>query len=132
MGKAVAVADLLVVALFVAIGRGAHGHGLSPAGMATTAWPFLAGAVAGLLLLALLRRPPASLGSGLLVSLFTVAIGMALRVVAGQGTAPAFVGVAFAFLGAAMLGWRTVIACGRRRLPRLGRRQTGRPGRALG
>ena len=34
--------------------------------------------------------------------------GMVLRVVAGQGTAVAFVGVALAFLGLFLLGWRLV------------------------
>jgi hypothetical protein len=32
--------------------------------------------------------------------------GMVLRVVAGQGTAAAFIGVTLAFLGLFMLGWR--------------------------
>ena len=41
---------------------------------------------------------------------------MALRVVAGQGTAFAFVLVAFGFLGATMIGWRLLgIALGRAR-----------------
>jgi len=35
-------------------------------------------------------------------------LGMALRVAAGQGTAVAFVGVALAFLGLFLLGWRVV------------------------
>ncbi len=38
----------------------------------------------------------------------TVAIGMILRVVSGQGTAVAFIGVALAFLGLFQLGWRVV------------------------
>ena len=33
-------------------------------------------------------------------------LGMVFRVVSGQGTAPAFVGVALAFLGLFLLGWR--------------------------
>jgi hypothetical protein len=40
------------------------------------------------------------------VWLCTVAIGMVLRVIAGQGTAVAFTGVALAFLGLFLLGWR--------------------------
>ena len=35
-----------------------------------------------------------------------VALGMLFRVVSGQGTAPAFIGVALAFLGLFLLGWR--------------------------
>jgi hypothetical protein len=49
------------------------------------------------------------------VWLSTVAVGMALRVVSGQGTAVAFVFVALGFLGATMLGWRIVLVVVRRR-----------------
>jgi hypothetical protein len=42
------------------------------------------------------------------VWLACVVLGMVLRVVSGQGTAVPFVGVALAFLGAAMLGWRVL------------------------
>ena len=35
-----------------------------------------------------------------------VVLGMLLRVVSGQGTAAAFIGVALAFLGLFLLGWR--------------------------
>ena len=35
---------------------------------------------------------------------------MLLRVLAGQGTAPAFIGVALAFLGLFLLGWRAMAA----------------------
>jgi cell division protein FtsX len=38
----------------------------------------------------------------------TVAVGMVLRVAAGQGTAAAFVAVALAFVGLFLLGWRLV------------------------
>ena len=64
--------------------------------------------------------PPAgspwpSLSSGLVVWISTVALGMAFRVVAGQGTAVAFVFVALGFLGLTMLGWRVVVLGIRRR-----------------
>ena len=36
----------------------------------------------------------------------TVGLGMLFRVVSGQGTAPAFIGVALTFLGLFLLGWR--------------------------
>ena len=39
----------------------------------------------------------------------TVALGMLFRVVSGQGTAPAFIGVALAFLGLFLLGWRLLV-----------------------
>ena len=74
-----AVLDLCCVLAFVIIGRASHAHGDSLSGIASTAWPFLAG------------------------------LGMALRVAAGQGTAVAFVLVALAFLGLFLLGWRLVL-----------------------
>ena len=44
--------------------------------------------------------------TGVVVWLSTVAIGMTLRVIAGQGTAVAFIAVALGFLGLFLLGWR--------------------------
>ena len=46
--------------------------------------------------------------------LSTVAAGMALRVLAGQGTTASFVAVSTGFLGAVMLGWRGVARAGAR------------------
>jgi hypothetical protein len=48
---------------------------------------------------------PAGIGAWL----GTVAVGMVLRVVSGQGTAFAFVLVALGFLGLFLLGWRLVV-----------------------
>jgi hypothetical protein len=105
--RRVAVAlDLVAVLVFVGIGRSVHAHGLSIGGMASTAWPFLSGLAVGWVALTLAHRAPASLWSGERVCAATVAVGMVLRVVAGQGTAAAFVVVALCFLGAFMCGWR--------------------------
>jgi len=114
---ALAVAlDLVAVLVFVGIGRAVHAHGLSIDGVASTAWPFVIGLAVGWAALILIQiltltlapghRAPASLWSGALVCGATVAVGMALRVVAGQGTAVPFVVVALCFLGAFMCGWR--------------------------
>lgn len=108
--------DLAVVIAFVAIGRSTHRHGLGVAGMASTAWPFLCGLAIGwaLVLCWSGRSRATSLRSGLGVGVCTVAVAMVLRVVSGQGTAAAFVLVALAFLGGAMLAWRAVLAVVRR------------------
>jgi hypothetical protein len=103
-----AAADVCCVALFVVIGRASHAEGETLAGLTRTAWPFLAGLAAGWLVTRAWRRPGAVLGAGAGVWLSTVALGMVLRVVSGQGTAVAFVFVALAFLGLFMLGWRMV------------------------
>ena len=73
------------------------------------------------------KRPFALVPTGLGVWLGTVAIGMALRVVAGQGTAFAFILVALAFLGLFQLGWRVVWRMVASRLMTLG--VDGRPTR---
>lgn len=126
--RAAAAIDVVAVVLFVVIGRASHHHGESVEGVASTAWPFAVGLGAGWGLLAAAGRfrafrpaSPASLPAGGAVCVATVAIGMALRVVAGQGTAPAFIAVATGFLGAAMLSGRLVLAATARRLARRGR-----------
>ena len=102
--------DVCCVLAFVAIGRASHHDGGSAGGLASTAWPFLAGLGTGLLVTCAWRRPEAIVPSGLGAWLGAVAVGMILRVVAGQGTAPAFIVVALAFLGLFLLGWRAAAA----------------------
>jgi Protein of unknown function (DUF3054) len=100
------VLDIACVLVFVIIGRASHTKGESLAGIASTAWPFLAGLGVGWLAARGWRRPLAISPEGLAIWLCTVALGMILRVVAGQGTAVAFIVVALAFLALFLLGWR--------------------------
>ena len=100
------VLDVCCVLVFVIIGRASHTKGEAVGGIASTAWPFLAGLAAGWLAARAWRRPLALRPTGIAVWLCTVALGMVLRVVSGQGTAPAFIVVALAFLGLFLLGWR--------------------------
>ncbi len=111
-----AAADVCCVLLFVIIGRASHSQGETVTGVASTSWPFLAGLAVGWLAVRAWRRPAAVVPSGAGAWLGTVAVGMVLRVVAGQGTAFAFILVALAFLGLFVLGWR--LALGRRGLLR--------------
>jgi FtsH-binding integral membrane protein len=97
---------VFAVLIFVLIGRASHHAGGGLAGVANTAWPFLAGLAAGEIATRGWRRPAALVPTGVGVWLSTVAVGMVLRVVAGQGTAAAFIAVALAFLGLFLLGWR--------------------------
>jgi hypothetical protein len=108
--------DLVAVLLFVGIGRSAHGHHLNITGLASTAWPFLSGLAVGWLVVLSRHHAGTSFVDGLPVWISTVVLGMVLRVVAGQGTAVAFVLVALGFLGATMLGWRLLLAGGRHRV----------------
>jgi hypothetical protein len=120
------VIDTCCVLAFVVIGRASHAQGETLGGIASTAWPFLAGLAIGWLgagwagssrladkRLPGRRRLPGKQRlpgrQGVIVWLATVAVGMILRVVAGQGTAVAFVAVALAFLGLFLLGWRLLV-----------------------
>jgi peptidoglycan/LPS O-acetylase OafA/YrhL len=102
------VLDAACLIVFVLIGRASHGEGETAGGIATTAWPFLCGLLAGWLAARAWLRPAASLRSGVVVWLATVVVGMALRAVSGQGVAVAFVIVALLFLGALLVGWRAL------------------------
>jgi Protein of unknown function (DUF3054) len=105
-----ALADLACVLLFVVIGRANHHDAGGLAGLWDTAWPFATGTAAGLLATRYWRRPTSLVPVGVGVWLCTVAIGMLLRVIAGQGTAFAFILVALAFLGLFQLGWRVAVS----------------------
>ena len=101
--------DAALICLFAAIGRRNHGETSALLGVATTAWPFLAGMAAGWLAwLAAFHRPPLPVRDGVPVWLATVALGMVLRSLTGAGPAFSFIVVATVFLGAGLLGWRAL------------------------
>lgn len=102
------LADVIFVLVFVVIGRASHHDGESLAGVASTAWPFLAGLAIGELATRAWRSPFTLVPTGIGVWLATVAGGQLLRVISGQGTEFAFVLVSAAFLGLFLLGWRVV------------------------
>jgi hypothetical protein len=120
--RAAVAADLAAVLIFVALGRTSHREGGAVAGFVTTAWPFLAGCVAGWLLILLARRggrvsADRSMTAGTVVLAATVAMGMTLRrLFTGGGTPVSFLVVATTFLALFLLGWRLVlrITAGRR------------------
>lgn len=111
--------DSFAVVLFVVIGRASHHHGETLHGFASTSWPFAVGLALGEVLAARLPScSPAAPGAGALVTVSAVAVGMGLRVVAGQGTAAAFIVVALLCLGAVMVGARWAVgALARRAAP---------------
>lgn len=83
-------------------------------GVLATAWPFLVAAVLGWLLGRAWRAPLRLWPTGVIVWAVTVAGGMLLRSVSGEGTAVAFVIVATVTLALFLLGWRAVAALTRR------------------
>lgn len=103
-----AVLDLVVVLAFVLIGRSSHAEGITFGGIGETLWPFLAGAVVGWLACRAWRAPLSPVRAGIPVWIATLAVGMVLRVLAGQGTELSFIIVAGVFLAVFLLGWRAI------------------------
>jgi hypothetical protein len=73
----------------------------------STAWPFLAAAVIGAVII---RgwRDPYGWRTGLVVWLSTVVLGMGLRLLSGDTAAWPFWVVTFITLGVLLLGWRLI------------------------
>ncbi|WP_123027935.1 DUF3054 domain-containing protein [Mycolicibacterium stellerae] len=110
-----ALADVFGVLVFCTIGRRSHAEGLTVAGVAETAWPFLVGTAVGWLLVRGWRRPTAITPTGLVVWVATVVIGMLLRKATSAGVAVSFVVVASAATAVVLLGWRVAVAAIARR-----------------
>jgi len=105
--------DAACVLAFVAIGRHAHHDGETAAGIWHTAWPFLTGLAVGLAAVRFWRQPLAIGRAGVGAWVGAAGVGMLIRVLAGQGTAAAFILVATAFLGLFLVGWRAVAIAAR-------------------
>ncbi|PXX05177.1 DUF3054 domain-containing protein [Mycolicibacterium moriokaense] len=108
------LADVVCVIVFCAIGRRSHAEGLTVAGIAQTAWPFLAGTGVGWLVIRGWRRPFSVIPVGVVVWLCTVAVGMVLRKLTSAGVATSFVVVASVSTAVLLLGWRGAAALVRR------------------
>jgi Protein of unknown function (DUF3054) len=107
-------ADALCLLVFATIGRRSHAEGLTVAGIARTAWPFLAGAGVGWLLVGGWRRPFTVIPTGVAVWVGTVVGGMLLRKATSAGVSTSFVVVASLATAVLLLGWRAVAAALRR------------------
>ena len=107
-------ADIVAVIVFCTIGRRSHAEGLTVAGIAQTAWPFLAGTGVGWLLIGGWRRPFAVIPTGVVVWVCTVVVGMLLRKVTSAGVSTSFVVVASLSTAVLLLGWRGAAALFRR------------------
>ncbi len=108
----------MLVVVFAAIGRATHdGDVLGPfgSGLATTAWPFVAALLIGWAVTRAWRRPTVVVRTGLPVWAITVALGMVLRALSGQGVAVAFIIVATITLAVFLLGWRGLARLAARR-----------------
>ena len=109
------LADIVCVIVFCTIGRRSHAEGLTVAGIAQTAWPFLAGTGVGWLLIRGWRQPFTVIPTGVVVWVCTVVVGMLLRKAISAGVQASFVVVASIVTAVLLLGWRVVAALFRRR-----------------
>jgi hypothetical protein len=104
------LADIVCVIVFCTIGRRSHAEGLTVAGIAQTAWPFLAGTGVGWLLIRGWRQPFTVIPTGVVVWVCTVVVGMLLRKATSAGVQASFVVVASIVTAVLLLGWRVVAA----------------------
>ena len=109
-----AAADIAVVLVFAAVGRGFHDVGNPVLGVLATAWPFLVGLAVAWAAVRGWRRPLALWPTGVAAWASAWAIGMLLRAATGAGTAVPFLVVALVTLGLGLLGWRAVALAARR------------------
>ena len=100
--------DVVLVVVFVLIGRVSHKEDLSLVGIAVTLWPFLVGLVLGWLVTRSWRAPIRLLWNGVAIWVITVLVAMFLRAITGQGVELSFVAVAAGVLAVFLLGWRAI------------------------
>ncbi|WP_309069471.1 DUF3054 domain-containing protein [Microbacterium sp.] len=106
--------DLVLVLVFLVIGRTAHGEPFFE-GFAGSAWPFVAALVVGWVAILLTRTPSGGIAAGAIAWSATLLIGMVLRVVSGRTAAVPFLIVATITLAVLLIGWRLVLRPARRR-----------------
>ncbi|KWX24104.1 membrane protein [Mycolicibacterium wolinskyi] len=107
--------DVVCVVVFCTIGRRSHDEGITVAGVAETAWPFLVGTGVGWLVSRGWQRPTSLAPTGIAVWVCTVVIGMLLRKLTSAGVAASFIVVASLVTGVLLLGWRAALTGVRRR-----------------
>jgi hypothetical protein len=102
-------ADLLVLVVFVLVGRRSHDEGSGVEGFLRVWWPFAVALVVATVASGTWRAP-LEWRRAIVTWLVTVALGMTLRIaVQGRDFKPTVVIVTTVFVGAGMLGWRGVV-----------------------
>lgn len=100
--------DLALVVVFATIGRASHGGSLAPAGILSTAWPFLTACLVAWAVMLIRKRDHLGIAAGIFVWLITWAGGMFFRVSAGATAEVPFIVVAAAVLLVFLVGWRVL------------------------
>ncbi len=119
--RGAAVLDAGAIVVFAAVGRANHDEGIlgrAGLGLATTVWPFLAGAAIGWLIAKAWTKPCAWRPTGVIVWASALVGGMLLRVASGQGVEASFVIVAGLVLATFLIGWRVISGLLAKRLGR--------------
>ncbi|MFT2708324.1 DUF3054 domain-containing protein [Clavibacter zhangzhiyongii] len=104
------VLDAALIVVFALVGRASHGEDLAPSGVLGTAWPFLAGGLAGWIVARAWRSPSRVVPTGLVVWAVAVVVGVVLRALTGEGVVVPFVITTAIILAILMLGWRAIAA----------------------
>ena len=105
-----ALADVVAIVVFVAIGRRNHDEGTTIGGIAAVAAPFLIALLVGWIAAKAWARPM-QVEAAFIIWPVTVALGMVLRnLVFDRGTALPFIIVATAVTGVFLIGWRMIAA----------------------
>ena len=107
------VLDLAFVLLFATIGRVSHEEGVTLAGVAGVAWPFVVALLVGWAVAHRRTGWPARMPGSTTVWLVTVVLGLSLRVATGGGFAWSFGLVTLLTLGLFLVGWRCAVEVSR-------------------
>lgn len=113
---AAALADIVAIVVFVAIGRRNHNEGEAVDAILTVAAPFLIALAVGWIAARAWTRPM-QVETAFVIWPITVAVGMILRnLVFDRGTALPFIIVATVVTGVFLVGWRMLAAVAERRI----------------
>ncbi len=121
--------DVAAIVLFAVSGRSTHEHGLSAAGIAATAAPFVVACIAAWVGLRAWRTPRRLWPTGVGIWITTAAGGLLLRFLTGGGVALSFQLVTLTVLGLLLLLPRLLAAAAARSR---GRARSGRGKQAVG
>jgi len=108
--------DAVLVVAFCVIGRRSHAEGIlgDLPGLGSTLWPFLVAVLVAHVVVRLAKLPADRWTAGGVVWAVTVVLGLVLRAISGQGTAPSFMIVTTLVLALFLIGWRLIVALVRR------------------
>lgn len=106
----IAAADAACLAVFVALGRESHDLTSGITWYLTVLWPFLLGWFAAAAALRLYASWPNRWTALAATWVAGTAIALVLRsLITGRASPPAFIIVAYAFIGVTVLGWRLAL-----------------------